>query len=53
MFTTFISSIADVNECLKVDHGCHMNASCVNLNGTYTCKCKQGFVGNGTSCDGM
>ena len=53
MYTTNISSITDVNECLKDDHGCHMNASCVNLKGTHTCECKQGFVGNTTYCAGM
>merc|ERR1740124_363158 len=29
---------------------CHVNASCVNTNGTLECNCNSGFTGNGTHC---
>lgn len=39
----------DVNECLR-DNDCHTFADCTNTNGSYTCKCKQGYQGNGKEC---
>lgn len=42
----------DINECLGVNN-CHINASCINNNGSYTCSCKDGFIGSGTDCVGM
>jgi fibulin 1/2 len=46
----------DVNECLLSEahyHLCDTNAYCLNLNGTYLCKCQSGFYGNGTYCEGL
>eukprot|EP00122_Pirum_gemmata_P014732 Pgem_evm1s13743 len=41
----------DVNECADPTlNNCDSNASCTNTNGSYTCKCKNGFVGNGNNC---
>ena len=34
-------------------NNCHSNATCTNTEGSYTCVCKSGFSGNGTSCTGM
>ncbi|CAH3197854.1 unnamed protein product, partial [Porites evermanni] len=42
-------SIDNVNECLG-DNDCHTFADCTNTNGSYTCKCKQGYQGNGKEC---
>ena len=53
LFSINIISIADRNECLRNMTGCHMNASCVNLEGSHKCECKMGFEGNGTYCNGM
>ena len=44
--------LADVNECTANTHNCHPNADCTNTNGGFTCACKSGFSGSGTSCDG-
>ena len=38
-----------MNECLG-DNDCHTFADCTNTNGSYTCKCKQGYQGNGKEC---
>ena len=44
--------VIDRNECNKTNHGCHVNATCKNLHGSYSCNCKPGFDGNGTDCIG-
>ena len=41
---------ADIDEC--IDDLCDRNAICHNLNGSYECVCKEGYMGNGTLCDG-
>ena len=42
--------LIDINECdLKVDE-CQVNSYCMNTPGSYRCKCKPGFIGNGLYC---
>ena len=43
----------DIDECESNGHDCHVNATCANNNGLYTCACNDGFSGNGTICEGM
>ena len=49
-------SHADVNECDVNDKNgtaarpCHPKAKCENTIGSYECKCKDGFKGNGSEC---
>ena len=38
----------DVDECVKLP--CHQNAKCSNKPGSYSCLCRLGYVGNGTTC---
>ena len=38
-------------ECGSYD-GCHSDATCNNTDGSYTCECKEGFTGDGFTCDG-
>ncbi|XP_018320718.1 multiple epidermal growth factor-like domains protein 8 isoform X2 [Agrilus planipennis] len=41
----------DVDECGLGIHDCHPNATCTNTDGSFSCHCKRGFIGNGrTSC---
>eukprot|EP00058_Branchiostoma_floridae_P027787 XP_002613278.1 hypothetical protein BRAFLDRAFT_68243 [Branchiostoma floridae] len=40
----------DIDECSDGTHDCHPNAECHNNGGSFSCQCKQGFIGNGTSC---
>lgn len=37
----------DVDECGLNLHDCNENAICNNTHGSYTCKCKQGYIGDG------
>ncbi|PIC39870.1 hypothetical protein B9Z55_011422 [Caenorhabditis nigoni] len=39
----------DINECDE-QSPCSPSASCVNLNGTFSCSCKPGFRGDGFMC---
>ncbi|KRY93427.1 EGF-like domain-containing protein [Trichinella pseudospiralis] len=40
----------DVDECKAEQPPCHKDAICVNTPGSYLCKCKHGFTGNGVNC---
>ena len=31
---------------------CHLNASCVNTQGSYNCSCNPTYIGNGSLCEG-
>lgn len=42
-----------VNSCANPENNyCHANAKCTNNNGSYTCSCQTGFVGDGITCSG-
>ena len=47
----FIVNHSDINECEK--NVCYVNATCINTLGSYNCSCREGFTGNGISCEGM
>ncbi len=38
----------DINECLT--NPCHVNASCDDTEGSFTCQCHAGYPGNGFNC---
>jgi hypothetical protein len=40
----------DQNECRNGDHDCSPDAECTNLDGTFTCDCNEGYLGNGRKC---
>ena len=42
----------DVNECSADSKPCDDNADCSNTEGSYSCRCKSGFTGNGKTCQG-
>ena len=45
--------LVDVDECVSSElNSCHADADCVDTVGSYTCKCKEGFFGNGHECEG-
>lgn len=43
----------DVDECVRNTHNCDVNARCINTPGTFTCRCKDGFQGDGVVCTSM
>ena len=48
----FFMLFVDLNECTMNTHNCNANNYCNNTLGSFTCTCKLGFSGNGTSCTG-
>lgn len=51
-FFPFIVLI-DVDECVDNPTACHINAVCLNTEGSYICSCKPGFQGDGkNNCKG-
>ncbi|XP_064651727.1 latent-transforming growth factor beta-binding protein 2-like isoform X2 [Lineus longissimus] len=40
----------DINECTTNVHNCDANATCTNTKMSFTCTCKDGFRGTGTTC---
>lgn len=49
---TLIDSLCDRNECVLGIHNCLSGASCSDTNGSFTCECPSGFLGDGvTFCE--
>ena len=49
----FIINCVDVDECSSSEtNECDPNALCTNMEGSYVCRCKKGFTGNGWTCTG-
>ena len=46
--SSYFSIVVDIDECTT--GRCHEYAECLNTPGSFECKCKLGFVGNGFSC---
>ena len=49
-FTKF--HLTDVNECDGEGSSCDSNADCTNTAGSFTCTCREGFTGDGMTCNG-
>ena len=47
-FTSYL--LVDVDE--RSDHACDENANCTNTKGSHFCTCKEGYTGEGKSCQG-
>ena len=41
-----------MDECKSDISDCDVNANCTNTDGSYKCKCKAGYAGDGHSCSG-
>ena len=53
-----LTSKPDEDECVSGTHDCHMNATCSNLPGAFSCSCNSGFTDDdplnpGKSCTGI
>ncbi|XP_059158121.1 uncharacterized protein LOC131942326 [Physella acuta] len=40
----------DINECSQVSNQCDNNATCINIYGSFTCTCKEGYRKSGDVC---
>ena len=47
---TFDNKSIDIDECLMNNGGCHSDANCTNIPGSYECTCKPGYYGDGINC---
>lgn len=48
-----IVRFSDIDECVDADaNKCSKDALCINTAGTYECRCKDGFIGDGFICSG-
>ena len=45
-----VLSFSDVNECDS--NPCAINAVCVDTNGSFSCSCSNGYIGDGLICEG-
>ena len=45
----FFFHFSDIDECARML--CHVSADCLDSHGSYICRCKTGFNGNGTFCE--
>ena len=41
----------DINECATNNDNCNANATCTNTQGAFDCDCKNGFMGDGVTCN--
>ena len=41
------NSLLDIDECMMSPDMCGQNSTCQNEDGNYTCKCDEGFTGDG------
>ena len=48
-FDDVVDLCQDIDECF-FDHECDPNSLCLNSEGTYTCLCETGYVGDGRTC---
>lgn len=42
----------DVDECEIGAHNCDMHAACINVPGSFKCRCRDGWIGDGIKCVG-
>ena len=43
----------DIDECSAETNPCDENADCANIDGSFSCTCKEGFTGAGKTCQGV
>jgi len=49
---TVADVVADIDECAEHSDNCSPVATCLNLEGTFTCACSNGYHGDGVHCEG-
>ena len=51
-FCSPLPIIIDIDECTTQSDDCSPNGVCTNVDGSFQCECKQGFTGDGKTCNG-
>ena len=51
-FSTLLVS-PGIDECSTGSYVCDINANCTNADDSYICACKEGYTGDGHSCQGL
>lgn len=51
LVTGILFRTPDHDECADDSHMCHVNAVCSNTEGSYTCECEPGYIGDGRNCE--
>ena len=51
-FSTLLVS-SGIDECSTGSYVCDINANCTNTDDSYICACKEGYTGDGHSCQGI
>ncbi len=46
------TAFLDIDECVVNTHDCAAEANCTNTAGSFICTCKDGYEGNGKTCQG-
>ena len=50
----FVTSFLDIDKCSEAGavkmNNCHLNASCINTQGSYNCFCNPTYIGDGFNC---
>lgn len=52
-FSNFTLFFVDQDECSTEFGNCTVNAKCINTEGSFYCECNNGYVGNGSTCEGI
>ena len=42
--------VSDIDECDSNTNKCDVNADCTDTQGSYSCSCRSGFMGDGINC---
>ena len=42
-----------MDECANAEAVCGLGADCINLNGSFDCRCRSGFQKTGENCTGL
>ena len=46
-----LMKFSDIDECATGTHNCHGVAHCYDNEGSFTCSCREGYTGDGLTCD--
>ena len=43
--------LTEIDECATATHNCHGVAHCYNSPGSFICRCRDGYTGDGLTCE--